>query len=150
MKCRVGHSFIKAQMRTENAAFAGELSGHFYFRDNFFTDSGILTAIWLLKLLSSTGKPLSELVKPLKKYHATGELNLEVADKQAAMEKLETVYKDANIAHLDGVTIEHNDWWCNVRASNTESLLRLNLEANTKKLMDAKKREVLKILNGKD
>lgn len=146
LKCRVGHSFIKAQMRDENAVFAGELSGHFYFRDNFFTDSGILTAVWLLKLLSSTGKPLSELVKPLQKYRATGEINLEVSDKEAAMKQLETEFRDASIEHLDGVTLEYSDWWCNVRASNTEPLLRLNLEATTAKLMDKKKQEVLKFL----
>ncbi|MDO8481140.1 MAG: phosphomannomutase/phosphoglucomutase [Nanoarchaeota archaeon] len=146
LKCRVGHSYIKAQMRKENAIFAGELSGHFYFKDNFFTDSGILTAIWVLKLLSSKKKKLSELIRPLRKYHATGELNLEVEGKEAAMERLEKAYKDANIEHLDGVTIEYSDWWCNVRASNTEPLLRLNLEANTKKLMESKKKEVLRIL----
>jgi len=150
LKCRVGHSFIKQQMRKEKALFAGELSGHFYFRDNFYTDSAILTALWMLRLLSATKKPLSQLVRPLRKYHSSGEINLEVDNKTAAMKALEKAHPKAKRTRLDGISIEYRDWWCNVRASNTESLLRLNLEADSKKLLDIKKKEVLRILKTHD
>lgn len=146
--CRVGHSFIKEQMREENSIFAGELSGHFYFRDASFTDSGVLMFIKLMNLLSRTGKKLSELIKPLKKYFASGEINSEVKDKEAKIKELAEIYKDGKISWLDGVRVDFDDWWFNVRPSNTESLLRLNLEAKTKDLMEEKRDEILKVIRG--
>ncbi len=144
--CRVGHSFIKQSMREEDSIFAGELSGHFYFRDAFYTDSGILTAIWVLNLLSKKKEKLSSLIAPLKKYFATGEINSEVSDKDAKMRELAEIYKEGSISWLDGVRIDFEDWWFNVRPSNTEPLLRLNLEAKTEQLMTQKRDEVLSII----
>jgi phosphomannomutase len=146
---RVGHSFIKDTMRKEDSIFAGELSGHFYFKDNFFADSGIITAVLVMNLLTSHKKKLSELVAPLKKYHASGEINSEVNDKDAKMKELAKIYKDGNISWLDGVKIEFSDWWFNVRPSNTEPLLRLNLEARTQEMMEKKRDEVLAIIRRK-
>jgi len=143
---RVGHSFIKEMMRESKGIFAGELSGHFYFRDNFYTDSGIIMAIWVLNLLSSKKKRLSELVNPLKKYYASGEINSKVSDKEARMKELAEKYKDGKVSFLDGVKIDFDDFWFNVRASNTEPLLRLNLEAKSKELMEEKRDEVLGII----
>ncbi len=145
--CRVGHSFIKKQMRDEDAVFTGELSGHFYYKDNFFTESSFITTAKLLNLMAHENKPLSELVEPLKKYFKTEEINSDVADQEAKMKELEEHYKDADkILHLDGVSVYYKDWWFNIRPSHTEPLLRLNLEANTKKLMEQKRDEVLKII----
>lgn len=144
--CKVGHSFIKQQLRDENAIFAGELSGHYYFKDNFFTDSGVIALIMILNLLSAQEKKLSEIVKPIKKYFATGETNMEVEEKDAVLEKIKKKYSDANVFELDGVSVEYNEWWFNVRKSNTEPLLRLNLEADTKKLMEEKRDEVIVLI----
>ncbi len=145
---RVGHAFIKEQMRREEAVFAGELSGHFYFRDNFYTDSGIVAALKVIQIISEKGKRLSELVRPLRKYYASGEINSEVEDKEGRMKELAEIYKDGKVSWLDGIRIDFNDWWFNVRPSNTEPLLRLNLEAKSKKLMEEKRDEVLKIIRG--
>jgi phosphomannomutase len=148
--CRVGHSFIKKQMRDENALFAGELSGHFYYKDSFFTESSFITTAMLLNLMTHENKPLSELAEPLKKYFQSGEINSDVADKEAKMKEVEKHFKDADkILHLDGASIYYKDWWFNLRPSNTEPLLRLNLEADTKELMEQKRDEVLKIIRSK-
>jgi len=144
--CKVGHSFIKEQMRKEKAVFAGELSGHFYFRDNFYTDSGVIAALKIIQIISVKGGRLSELIKPLKKYSASGEINSEVEDKEGKIKELAMLYKDGKISYLDGIRIDFDDWWFNVRASNTEPLLRLNLEAKTNKLMEKKRDEVLKAI----
>ncbi len=141
---KVGHSFIKEQMRREKAIFAGELSGHFYFRDNFYTDSGVIALLKVIEIISEKGKKLSEIIKPLKKYYASGEINSEVKDKQAKMKALAGVYKDGKVSWLDGVRVDFDDWWFNVRPSNTEPLLRLNLEAKSKWLMEEKRDDVLK------
>ncbi|GMT46594.1 MAG: phosphomannomutase/phosphoglucomutase [bacterium] len=146
IRCRVGHAFIKAQMREENALFAGELSGHYYYRDMGVTDNGILTMIHILNLLSLKGIPLSRLVKPLRKYFSSGEINMQVNYKDAIFAALEAKYKDGGKDHLDGLTVEYGDWWFNLRASNTEPVIRLNLEANDKKTMEEKRTEVLKII----
>ncbi|MBU0615587.1 MAG: phosphomannomutase/phosphoglucomutase [Nanoarchaeota archaeon] len=143
---RVGHSFIKDQMRKEKAVFAGELSGHFYFKECFNTDSAIFTFIKLMNLLSEKGRKLGDLVKPLKKYFTSGEINSEVKDKEAKMKELAKIYKDGSISWLDGVRIDFKDWWFNVRASNTEPLLRLNLEARSKRMMEEKRDEILGII----
>jgi len=144
--CRVGHAFIKEQMRREKAIFAGELSGHFYFKDNFYTDSAIIAALKVIQIISLKGKKLSSLVEPLKKYYASGEINSKVKDKKGKMKELAKKYSSGKISWLDGVRVDFKDWWFNVRASNTEPLLRLNLEAKTKKLMEEKRDEVLGVI----
>ncbi len=144
--CQVGHSFIKQKMRDLNALFAGELSGHFYYEETFIAESSILTMIIVLNMLSETGKTLSELIKPFRKYFASGEINSEVKDSDGKMKELEEKYGDGKVSHLDGLKIEFADWWFNVRASNTEPLLRLNLEAKDKELMEEKRDEVLGII----
>ncbi len=145
---RVGHSFIKAAMREHNAIFAGELSGHFYFRDIHFTDNAEMAMLAVLTLMSKTGKKLSELAAPYKKYFATGELNFEVKDKDEAMKTVETTFGEGaeKVFRLDGLTVEHADWWCNLRPSNTEPMLRLNLEANTAELRDQMRAKIEEIL----
>ena len=152
---RVGHSFIKATMREKGAVFAGELSGHFYFADNFTTDSGVIAMVSVLNLLGSDaagGKTLSELTADLRRYHATGEINFKVADKDAAIANLKTRYADGRQDELDGITVEFGDlssdnwWWFNVRASNTEPFLRLNLEAATAALRDQHRDELFGLL----
>jgi phosphomannomutase len=133
-------------MRREKAVFAGELSGHLYFKDNFYTDSGVIAALKVIQIVSEKGKKLSELIKPLRKYYASGEINSEVEDKKGKMKELAKVYKNGEVSWLDGVRVDFDDWWFNVRPSNTEPLLRLNLEARNKKLMEEKRDEVLKII----
>lgn len=147
-KSRVGHAFIKQQMRDADAAFAGELSGHYYFRDNYFTESSSLAAIYVANLVSASDKTLSELIKPIQRYWASGEINSEVEDTDAVFAALRKVYTDGNEFELDGLSIEFPEWWFNVRASNTEPLVRLNLEAKTKELMEEKRDEVLAIIRG--
>ena len=149
-ECRVGHSFIKAQMREENALFAGELSGHYYFDANKNGEVSTLAAFTLLNLMAQTNLPISELVSDLRRYYHSGEINSEVEDKDAVMEKLKHVYKEGSISELDGIKIRFSDWWLNVRPSNTEPVLRLNLEAKTQILMEEKTKEVLEIIRGKN
>ncbi len=140
IETRVGHSFIKATMKEHHAAFAGELSGHYYFRDFYGADSG-LYAFLLLANIISEASCLSSLIKPLEKYFHTGEINFKVADSDVVMERLRKL-PGATVAELDGVTVRYLDWWCNVRASNTEPVVRLNLEANTAALRDGKLAEI--------
>jgi phosphomannomutase len=147
---RVGHSFIKATMRKHGSPFGGELAGHFYYRSNFTADSSIITVIEVLNHLRETGRPLSELVAPLQRYHATGEVNFHVEDKQGMIRHLGEVFSDGEIDHLDGVTVQYGDWWFNVRPSNTEPLLRLVLEATNRELMNEKKALLLSILGEPD
>ena len=145
IRTRVGHSYIKAEMRQNNAIFGGEHSGHFYFRDNWFADSGLIALLILLELVSVENKPLSEILKPLDHGFRSGEINSTIADAQGKMHALEERFgKNAkSVDHLDGVTLDFGDWWFNVRPSNTEPLLRLNLEANSRELMEQKRDEVL-------
>lgn len=144
--CRVGHGLIKKQMRAEDGYFAGELSSHYYFSDFFYTDNGDLTFLNLVKLILEEKKPLSELVAPLKKYYHTPEINSKVADVQSKLDELKKVYAAGKLNELDGITIEFPDWWFNVRPSQTEPLLRLNLEAKTEDMMNEKTEEVLKLI----
>ncbi len=155
LRDRVGHSFIKRTMRDHGAVFAGELSGHFYFRDNFVCDSGVLAMVSALNLVArdeNKGRPLSSLVENLRRYHATGEINFEVEDKEAAIAELRAKYHDGRQDELDGITVEYGDlssddwWWFNVRMSNTEPLLRLNLEAKRAETRDAKRNEIVAML----
>ncbi len=139
---RVGHAYMKKAMRDSHAVFGGELSGHFYYRDNFCTDSGLITLAHILNIVSRANIPVSELFKPLRRYHSSGEINFEVEDKQTKMDELQRRYGDGQIDHLDGVTVIFKDWWFNCRPSNTEPLLRLNVEAKTKELLDEKLHEI--------
>ncbi|MEJ2188231.1 MAG: phosphomannomutase/phosphoglucomutase [Acidobacteriota bacterium] len=136
---RVGHSFMKATMRAHNSPFGGELAGHFYYRRNFTADSSIMTVIEVLNHLRETGKRLSELIQPLERYHATGEINFRVEDKEGMIRELADAFADGTIDYLDGITVQYADWWFNVRPSNTEPFLRLVLEARTREVMEAKK-----------
>jgi phosphomannomutase len=146
-RCRVGHSLIKKQMREQNAIFAGELSGHYFFAENSKAEMTTFAIITLLNLMNETGKKLSELIQELKRYFHSGEINSDVADKDAIMQKLKEIYKDGKLDELDGIRIDFPDWWFNVRASNTEPKLRLNLEAKTEILMKEKKAELLEIIS---
>ncbi len=150
VRTRVGHSFIKAQMREENAIFGGEHSGHFYFRDNWYADSGLIAFLIVLELISEEAKPVSELLKPIDTRFRSGEINSEVKDIPAKLKQLEEDYQaqGAQVDHLDGISVQFKDWWFNVRGSNTEPLLRLNLEGDTTALMEEKRDEVLKLIRG--
>lgn len=143
---RVGHSFIKQTMLETGAVFAGEHSGHFYFRDNFNADSGIIAALLVLEIRSVEDRPVSEILEPFKKYFDSGEINSRVEDIPAKLEETAVRYSDGKVDHLDGVTVEYDDWWFNVRPSNTEPLIRLNLEAVTPGLMEEKRDEVLAVI----
>lgn len=145
---KVGHSLIKAQAIKENAVFAGESSGHFFLKmKHGFYEVPMIVILKLLEYISVENKPFSEIIKPLKKYFHSGEINLEVDDKKGKIKEIAEKYKDAKkILWLDGVSIEYDDFWFNVRPSNTEPLLRLNLEAKSKEIMEKKRDEVLKII----
>jgi phosphomannomutase len=146
MMSRVGHAFIKRQMRDADALFAGELSGHYYFRENYFTESSALAVIFIANLVSAGDLPLSAHIAPLRRYAPSGEINSKVADVDAVFARLRAAYPDARFTELDGLTVEYADWWFNVRASNTEPLVRLNLEAATPAAMAARRDEVLALI----
>ncbi|MFH1747440.1 MAG: phosphomannomutase/phosphoglucomutase [Planctomycetota bacterium] len=135
---RVGHVFMKRTMAENNGIFGGELSGHFYFRDFFYCDSGMLAFIAVVNLLTRSGHALSDLLRPLEKYVASGERNFENDDKKGTFKLLAQDYPDAEIDYLDGITVQYPEWWFNVRASNTEPLLRLNMEAANTDLLQSK------------
>ena len=144
--CRVGHSFVKAQMREEGAAFAGELSGHLYFRfsKNLIADDGTAALVAMLDVLGAEGRPLRELVEPLRCYSASGEINSRVADTDHVIETIAGEHADApDVSRLDGLLIRYPTWWFNIRASNTEPVLRLNLEADTATEMERRRDEIL-------
>jgi len=143
---RVGHAFMKKAMRDSHAVFGGEVSGHFYYRDNFYTDSGLITLVHILNIVSEADVPLSKLVEPLRRYYSSGEVNFKVGDKQAKMNELAAKYSDGQIDHLDGVTVQYKNWRFNCRPSNTEPLLRLNVEAKSKELFEEKFAEIEKQL----
>lgn len=145
-RSRVGHAFIKEQMREAQALFAGELSGHYYFRENYFAESAALAAIFIANLIQHSGQPLSELVRPILRYHASGEINSTVEDVDAVFARLRTAFPDGNMFELDGLSVEFDDWWFNVRASNTEPLVRLNLEARTRSMMETKRDALLQLI----
>jgi phosphomannomutase len=148
MMSRVGHAFIKQQMRDNKAIFAGELSGHYYFRDNYTTESSAMAVLYIANVITKTGKTLSELIKPIQRYFASGEINSEVHNSSAVLEAIRMKYSDGKLLELDGITVEYADWWFNVRCSNTEPLVRLNLEAKTKAVMDVRRDELLKLIRG--
>ena len=151
VRTRVGHSFIKAKMAETNAVFGGEHSGHFYFRDFWFADSGMLAALHVLAALGHDSRPLSVMLQDFSRYAASGEINSEVADQAAATAKVKNFYSErpgVTLDELDGLTIMGDDWWFNIRPSNTEPLLRLNVEAATPGQMAAIRDEVLGLVRG--
>jgi len=148
IRTRVGHSFIKQVMAETGAVFGGEHSAHYYFRDNFRADSGIIATMFVLELMSITGKPLSELRLPLERYADSGEINTHVADPAAVIERVAQHYGTAQQDRLDGLTVDFGEWWFNLRPSNTEPLLRLNLEAATRDECDTYVAEVLALVTG--
>jgi phosphomannomutase len=149
---RVGHAFFKRRMREDNAIFGGEVTGHYYFRDNFYADNGFIPALLILELMSRKGQTLRELLAPLReKYFISGEINTKVSDMGKAVAKIDELaakYTAGRVYTLDGVSAEFPDWHFNVRGSNTEPMLRLNLEATSQKLMEQKRDEVLAFIRG--
>ena len=149
---RVGHAFIKQRMRAEDGVFAGEVTGHYYFRDFYYADNGFIPALLILELMSKKNKPLRDLLQPYRdRYFISGEINTTLKSMDDVPKKLSAIesrYKDADLAKLDGVSVDYPEWHFNVRASNTEPLLRLNLEAATPELMEQKRDEVLEVIRG--
>ena len=144
---RVGHAFMKKRMRDENAVFGGEVSGHFYFRDNWYADNGMIPALLMLELIAREGRSLTEILAPIRaKYHISGEVNSKVPDVDAAVRRIEEKYGDGKITRLDGISVDYDDWHFNVRPSNTEPLLRLNLEACSQAEMERRRDEVLALI----
>jgi phosphomannomutase len=148
IRTRVGHSFIKQVMAETGAVFGGEHSGHYYFRDNYGADSGLIAAVIALGELSASSEPLSGLLTPYRRYVASGEINSRVDDPHAKIEEIAAASADGRQDRLDGLTVEFDDWWCNVRPSNTEPLLRLNVEARTHEILAAKTEELLGLIRG--
>ncbi|HYH11714.1 MAG TPA: phosphomannomutase/phosphoglucomutase [Thermomicrobiales bacterium] len=148
VRSRVGHSYIKALMREEDAIFGGEHSGHFYFRDNWYADSGLIAMLTVLQLISDADQSLSQILEPIDTRVRSGEINSEVEDIQETVERVETFYSDkgGDIDHLDGLTVGFEGWWFNLRASNTQPLLRLNVEAETEEILREKTTEVLELI----
>ncbi|HUL86005.1 MAG TPA: phosphomannomutase/phosphoglucomutase [Actinomycetota bacterium] len=146
VRTRVGHSFIKQVMADTGAIFGGEHSGHYYFRENYRADSGLIAAVVAMGELSASGGTLSELLLPFRKYFDSGEINSRVRDQHGAIEEIATELADGRQDRLDGLTVEFDDWWCNVRASNTEPLLRLNVEARTAELLAEKTTWMLELI----
>ena len=144
---RVGHAFIKARMRKEDATFAGEVSGHYYFRDFSQADTGTVPFLLMLELISKQRRRLSEILEPLRShYFITGEINTPVADVALKLQEIKERYADGRVSHRDGISVDFDDWHFNVRPSNTEPLLRLNLEAMSEELMEQKRDEVLALI----
>jgi phosphomannomutase len=146
VRTRVGHSFIKQVMADTGAIFGGEHSGHYYFRENYRADSGLIAAVVALGELSGSGGSLSALLAPYRRYSDSGEINSVVADQAAKLEELAQALADGRQDRLDGLTVEFDDWWCNVRPSNTEPLLRLNVEARTPELLEERTAALLAII----
>ena len=146
IRTRVGHSFIKQVMADTGAVFGGEHSGHYYFRENYRADSGLIAAVVALGDLSASGGSLSTLLAPYRKYWDSGEINSVVSDQQGKIEELAGILADGKQDRLDGLTVEFPDWWCNVRPSNTEPLLRLNIEARSKELLDERTAALLAVI----
>jgi phosphomannomutase len=148
VRSQVGHSLIKKVMRDEDIVFGGEHSGHFYFRDNWFADSGMIALLQCLEVFSAAKQPVSETIAPIDRRARSGEINTRVSDIPAKLLELEERHADAAIDRLDGVTIQYPDWWMNVRPSNTEPLLRLNVEGDTRALMERHRDETLALIRG--
>ena len=151
IRTKAGHSIIKPQMRENDAAFGGEHSGHFYFRDNYFADSGIIAMLTVAELVARQDGPLSDLFAPIDPYVRSGEINSEVEDQETTLKEIEEHYAKRGVPkidHLDGLTVDYGDWWFNLRPSNTEPLLRLNVEASDRKTMEQERDELLSLIRG--
>lgn len=147
VRTMVGHALIKPLMKKHNGIFGGEHSGHFYFRDNWYADSGLIALLVCTEFLSIENKPLSELVATMDHYYRSGEINSYVEDIPAKLWKLEEVFSlGGALDHLDGLTIDYGDWWFNVRGSNTEPLMRLNIEAEDPDVLEEKKEKLLTVI----
>ena len=146
IRTRVGHSLIKKVMAETGAIFGGEHSGHYYFRDHYRADSGLIAALVILERLSQSGGAMSRLLAPYRRYFDSGEINSKVEDASWSIERIAKAYGDGRQDRLDGLSVEYDDWWFNVRPSNTEPLLRLNIEAKTEELLDLKTRELLALI----
>ena len=133
---KTGHSYMKATMRRLDSPFGGELSGHFYFKDNYFADSGLIAMMRIISLAARAGKPFSEVVQPFRRYHSTGEVNFHAPDPDAALAQVRAAFEGHPLSLLDGVTVQLDGWWFNLRKSNTEPLIRLNVEGETREAMD--------------
>jgi phosphomannomutase len=144
---RVGHAYIKHRMRKEGAVFGGEVSAHYYFRDFSQADSGVVPFLLMLELISTDGRKLSKILAPFRdRFFLTGEINTPVPDVALKLQELKERYSDGRLSHLDGLSVDYDDWHFNVRPSNTEPLLRLNLEASSRELMERKRDEVLELI----
>jgi phosphomannomutase len=151
VQTRVGHSHIKAGLRREQAVMAAELSGHYYFRDFFSSDDGEAAMFLILSLLSRDARPASQVVAPLRRYHHSGEVNFHVADANETMAKVEAELRGRakEVSHVDGVSMDFDTWWLNLRPSNTEPVVRLNLESlRSREEMEERKAEVVRIIKG--
>ena len=146
VRTRVGHSFVKQVMAETGAAFGGEPSGHYYFRDNYRADSGLIAAVLVLEQLSLAAQPLSAVLAPFRRYAASGEINSTVREQARKIEEIAAALADGRQDRVDGLTVEFDDWWCNVRASNTEPLLRLNVEARNEELLHTMTERVLDLI----
>jgi phosphomannomutase len=142
-RSRVGHAFIKRAMREHNAVFAMELSGHYYYADLHYTDNGPRTLVELINIVSTEDKPLSELLKPFESYPTSGEINLNVADRNKVLAGLLELYRDAHTDHLDGLSVDYPDWWFNARLSHTEPLIRVNIGATSRNLLEEKRKSLI-------
>ncbi|MDD5398041.1 MAG: phosphomannomutase/phosphoglucomutase, partial [Dehalococcoidia bacterium] len=147
VRSRVGHAFIKRAMREHNAIFAMELSGHYYYSDLHYTDNGLRTLVELINIVSAQDKPLSQLIKPFHRYPTSGEINLKVVNRGKVLTALKNKYREENIDHLDGLSVDCPDWWFNVRASQTESILRVNIGATNHDLLAEKQQVLLEQIN---
>jgi phosphomannomutase len=143
---RVGHSYIKRTMRANDAVFGGEVSGHYYFRDHFYADNGYIPLLSILQMLSEENISLSQLVASLGEYHISGEINSTVPDTKAVLERIKATYADGEMDFRDGITVEYPDWHFNVRPSANDPVVRLNLEAKTREMMETKRDEVLALI----
>ena len=146
IRTRVGHALIKPLMKKHNAVFGGEHSGHFYFRNNWFADSGLIALVVCLELISEEDRPLSDLVRSIDTYVRSGEINSRLENIPQKLSQIERHYSEGKIDHLDGLTVDFGEWWFNLRPSNTEPLVRLNVEAASKEMLDRKTAELLKLI----
>ena len=143
-RVQVGHAYARKKLREDNAILGGELAGHYYFRDNFYCDSGVIAFLYVLRTISRKKKTMSELVRPLMRYPGTGEINFKTEKKDEIIDTMQDKYADGEISLLDGLTVEYKDWWFNLRKSNTEPYLRLNIEAKNTDIFEVKKKELIK------
>jgi len=146
IRTRVGHAIIKPLMKKHNAVFGGEHSGHFYFRDNWFADSGLIALMVCLELLSRADRDLTDLLKTIDSYVRSGEINSRVTSIDQKIEEVAAAFSDGDADRLDGLTVQYHDWWFNLRPSNTEPLLRLNVEAANRELLNGKVEQIVKII----